>query len=85
MDHDGEILLSDLARRAAKMMAQCPPLRRADLALDGYQVMEILELEPGPKVGEALEALLEKVIEDPALNSKDSLLALLKKEKEKTR
>ena len=83
IDHDGEILLSELAKRAAEVMAQSPPLRRAGLALDGNQVMKILDLEPGPKVGEALEALLEKVIEDPALNSKDALLAMLKKEKER--
>jgi len=63
-------------------MAQSPPLRREDLALDGYQVMKSLDLEPGPKVGEALEALLEKVIEDPGLNSADSLLAMLQKVKE---
>jgi tRNA nucleotidyltransferase/poly(A) polymerase len=83
IDRDGEILLLELANRAAKVMAQSPPLRRADLALDGNQVMKTLELKPGPKVGEVLKTLLEKVIEDPALNSKDALLALLEKEQEK--
>jgi ABC-type hemin transport system substrate-binding protein len=41
--------------------------------------MEILKIEPGPKVGQVLEILLEKVIEDPKKNEENSLKEEIKK------
>ncbi len=52
------------------------------LAVDGNDVMEALGLPPGPEVGRCLDFLWEAVIEDPALNSRDRLLALLKQRTE---
>ncbi len=43
------------------------------LALNGNDVMQILGISPGPKIGFILDALLEEVIDDPAKNSKDYL------------
>jgi hypothetical protein len=37
-----------------------------------------LGLKPGRKVGEALGYLLERVLEDQALNERDKLLALVR-------
>jgi tRNA nucleotidyltransferase (CCA-adding enzyme) len=52
-------------------------LRRRDLALSGHEVMEILGSGPGRHVGEALRHLTERVIEDPACNTREGLTALL--------
>lgn len=82
IDHGEEVLLAELAERAYAEIAKVPPMRREDLALDGKQVMKILDLEPGPRVGEVLATLVEKVIEDPELNSEDSLIAVLQRVKE---
>ena len=49
-----------------------------DLALDGKEVMEILGLSPGPRVGRAIDFMLEKVIDRPELNDKEALVKLLK-------
>ena len=35
--------------------------------------MNILEIPPGVKVGHVLEALLQEVIDDPSLNSREKL------------
>jgi hypothetical protein len=58
------------------------PLRLEDLAMDGRGVMELLALEPGPGVGEILNYLLAKVIENPALNNEAALQQLVLKWKE---
>ena len=39
--------------------------------------MAALDLKPGPEVGAALEWLLEKVLDDPAINEPEILLSLL--------
>jgi hypothetical protein len=39
--------------------------------------MRELALAPGPRVGAVLHALLERVTEDPGLNTREALLALL--------
>ena len=39
------------------------------LKIDGKRLMEVLHMEPGPKIGLILNALLEEVIEDPTLNT----------------
>jgi tRNA nucleotidyltransferase (CCA-adding enzyme) len=53
-------------------------LRRTRLALGGREVMEILEVGPGPEVGRALRYLTEQVEADPDCNSEDGLRALLR-------
>ena len=52
-------------------------LHRTDLALDGRAVMTRLDLPPGPRVGEALAYLADRVLEDPACNTPERLDALL--------
>ena len=63
----------DALRRAGAVA-----LQRRDLAIAGRDVMEVLDCGPGPEVGEALEFLTERVIEDPSCNSREALRALLK-------
>ncbi|HEU5280177.1 MAG TPA: HD domain-containing protein [Gaiellaceae bacterium] len=49
------------------------PHRLSDLAVDGSDLIE-LGYEEGPALGRALEALLDAVVEEPALNTRDQLL-----------
>ena len=48
-----------------------------ELAIAGREVMAILDIPPGPRVGEILAALLEKVLDDPALNTPEQLKELV--------
>jgi tRNA nucleotidyltransferase (CCA-adding enzyme) len=52
-------------------------LKVTDLALGGEDVMRELGLGPGRQVGQILARLLERVIDDPDLNTPDALLRLL--------
>lgn len=47
-----------------------------DLELDGNIIMEVFNLKPGVKVGQILEYLLDKILEEPHLNNKLDLLKL---------
>lgn len=49
-----------------------------DLAINGNDIIEHFKIKPGPQIGKLLEDLLCKVIENPKLNSKDTLLKLAK-------
>ncbi|MGB9660911.1 MAG: CCA tRNA nucleotidyltransferase [Moorellaceae bacterium] len=64
-------------RRLEEIQNQKPAFGLKDLALNGYDVMEHLNLAPGPQVGEALNYLLERVLDDPNLNTREVLLAEL--------
>lgn len=50
------------------------PFTVADLKVDGRDVMKILGIVPGPKVGEVLKKLFEEVAEDSKKNNKKYLL-----------
>lgn len=45
------------------------------LKVDGHALMEKLGMKPGPAIGAVLNVLLAEVIEDPAKNTEDALLA----------
>jgi tRNA nucleotidyltransferase (CCA-adding enzyme) len=49
------------------------PHRRADLAIDGTDLIQA-GFAPGPNLGRVLADLLHDVVEDPALNTRDELL-----------
>lgn len=50
-----------------------PPFGPKDLALNGYDLME-LGYPAGPALGTILKALVELVLDDPALNTRQSLI-----------
>jgi tRNA nucleotidyltransferase (CCA-adding enzyme) len=52
-------------------------LKIADLAIGGEDVMRELRLAPGRRVGQVLTKVLDRVIDDPQLNSKERLIELL--------
>lgn len=49
------------------------PISAKMLAIDGNDVMRILAIEPGPKIGLVLNALLGEVLEDPSKNTAEYL------------
>ncbi len=67
--------VSELARMYTQFLEDQQCLRKQDLAVGGKDLIA-LGIEPGPQIGAALDALLERVLDDPALNTKEKLLAL---------
>ncbi|HEX5774926.1 MAG TPA: hypothetical protein VFY28_03140, partial [Candidatus Paceibacterota bacterium] len=49
------------------------PISVGMLKTDGSRIMDTFHVEPGPKIGYALHALLEEVLEDPRLNTEEYL------------
>lgn len=54
------------------------PIGAKMLKLNGNNVMELLKISPGPKVGQLLNILLGEVLDDPAKNNKELLEARAK-------
>ena len=53
-------------------------VEKSQLAINGKILMADLNLSPGPRVGELLKMLLERVMDNPELNTPSSLLELAK-------
>lgn len=66
--------LVEAAGRVARSKA---PLSLGDLAVTGDDLVAA-GVPKGPAVGETLRALLDRVLEDPSLNSKEKLLSLVR-------
>ena len=75
---DREAETRELRGRIAEVAAADAALRVRDLDIDGTDVMRILAIPPGPRVGEVLEALLERVLDDPKLNERETLAGLVR-------
>ena len=69
--------LEEMRVRIEGLLAESSALGVNDLAIGGREVMEALGIGPGPSVREALEALLEEVLDRPERNTRDQLLARL--------
>lgn len=50
------------------------PISVQMLAIDGKDLMDVLHVQPGPKIGHILHALLEEVLDDPGKNDRETLL-----------
>jgi tRNA nucleotidyltransferase (CCA-adding enzyme) len=66
------------AHRAGRIERERPPLTAAELALDGRAVMAGLGIPPGRAVGDALRHALERVLDDPSLNTPEALASELR-------
>ncbi len=64
----------ELRGRVAAEQVAATPLTVADLAVDGRDLRETLGVPEGPLIGTLLSRLLADVIEDPALNTRMTLL-----------
>lgn len=54
------------------------PFSISDLKINGNEVMELLKIKPGPKVGEILNELFQEVLKDSSKNNKDYLMEKVK-------
>jgi tRNA nucleotidyltransferase (CCA-adding enzyme) len=73
---DPEATTAPLRRRVDEVLERSAALTARDLAIDGRGLMQALGLPPGPRVGRLIEALVERVIDDPSLNARPALEAL---------
>jgi putative nucleotidyltransferase with HDIG domain len=71
--------LDELRARVAKELAAGVALDLSGLAVDGSDLMTELGITPGPGLGRLLDWLLERVIADPAVNTREGLLDLARR------
>jgi tRNA nucleotidyltransferase (CCA-adding enzyme) len=64
-----------LIAEARRVLAAREPLAAGDLAITGKDVMSVLAMRPGPAIGRLLVQLVEHVLDDPARNTREALLA----------
>jgi tRNA nucleotidyltransferase (CCA-adding enzyme) len=67
----------ELQSRIEQVAAADAALQVKDLAVRGADVMRVLGIPPGRTVGVVLEKLLERVLDDPSLNEREKLEALI--------
>ncbi len=62
-----------LVARVDRVLDNGEALSIKDLKINGADIIDLLKIPPGPKVGEILKDLLEMVIEEPYLNTSERL------------
>lgn len=77
-DADIENGLAYMTGRVDTALESEAAFKREDLAVDGSDVMRILGIDGGREVGEVLQNLLEMVLENPDLNTRDKLTEILR-------
>jgi putative nucleotidyltransferase with HDIG domain len=68
--------LGELRARIDAELAAGPILDRSALAIDGSDLMTELGLPAGPTLGRILSALFERVVDEPGLNDRPTLMLL---------
>ncbi|HUF13614.1 MAG TPA: CCA tRNA nucleotidyltransferase [Longimicrobiales bacterium] len=66
-------------RAVRRLLSSRPPLVIGDLAIGGAELTE-LGIPPGPRYGEILRALLDEVIEQPELNTREGLMERVRRD-----
>jgi putative nucleotidyltransferase with HDIG domain len=74
---DPEREIGELRARVAAVASADAAMKVGDLAINGGDVMRILGVPGSRLIGQVLEKLLELVIDDPSLNEKEKLEALV--------
>lgn len=78
-----EIRLNQINRveeKAIAILKSKVPLSIKDLEVNGKDLMREFSIKPGKDIGNKLKFLLEKVLENPELNTKEKLLAIVYEE-----
>lgn len=73
--------LRELQERIGQQLYE--PLRLKDMVVDGKDVMQVLKIKPGRKVGQILDQLFEEVLEDSQKNQRQYLLGRIQELGEK--
>lgn len=63
----------ETARHFRKVINEKQPIDKSNLAINGNDVMALLDLKPGPKVGIVIKHLEELVLDNPVFNTKEIL------------
>ena len=71
-------LLEELTERIKRLREEKLVESPNDLVVSGSDIMDVLGLSPGPEIGRIMNLLMEKVTDSPELNTKKSLIAILK-------
>jgi tRNA nucleotidyltransferase (CCA-adding enzyme) len=71
------VLLDELHTRIRASVARGEAFSARDLTVSGHDIMQRLAVRPGPLIGKVLERLVERVLEEPGLNQRDTLLELI--------
>jgi tRNA nucleotidyltransferase (CCA-adding enzyme) len=69
-----------IRNKCFEVLSRREPLTVHDLDISGYDLLS-LGYPPGKEIGETMEYLLDQVVDNPALNQKDTLIALLQNRK----
>ncbi len=69
-------VMDELQDRIHRIIAANAVLTRSDLAVNGKDLMQYANIPAGPVVGMVLEELLETVLDDPELNTRERLLSI---------
>lgn len=70
-----EAEIQERLKKIHKIAGENFPLSPAQLAVDGSDIMEHLELKPGPRIGAILQRLWFEVLEAPGRNRREYLLS----------
>lgn len=60
-------------RRIREEIDKKPPFGLKDLALSGSDIMTMMDIPPGPVIGKILDHLMEKVLDQPEDNTRETL------------
>ena len=71
----------ELQKRIGEQLFE--PMEINDMVVNGKDVMEILNVPPGPIIGKVLKELFEEVLEDTSKNQRDYLLEKIREYKDK--
>lgn len=72
--------LSEIRVRLGKILAELDtPFTINSLAITGREICRLMNIPPGPRVGQVKEALFEQVLADPSLNTPECLADLVRK------
>ncbi|MEA4883615.1 MAG: [cytidine(C)-cytidine(C)-adenosine (A)]-adding enzyme [Clostridia bacterium] len=66
-----------LVAAARQAISSGAPMGVEDLAVTGGDVMRTLGIKPGPEVRRVLLSLLDAALDDPSVNNRDALLAMM--------
>ncbi len=70
-----------IRNKCFEVLSRREPLTVHDLDISGYDLLS-LGYPPGREIGETMDYLLDQVVDNPALNQRDTLITLLKKRKQ---
>lgn len=76
-DPDANPFPKQLESSLDEVLAESSAFSLRDLAIGGRDVMARTGLAPGPQVGQILNELFERVLEEPALNTRTELLQIV--------